>query len=62
VEDDFRPAMVMDDVQNCIISSLSIPTNTTLPVIQLNNTKAISVKDIKLNIPVEKAILTTNYQ
>ena len=62
VEDDFRPAMVMDDVQNCSISSLTIPTNSTLPAIQLNNTKATSIKDIKLNIPLEKAILTTNYQ
>jgi hypothetical protein len=62
IQDDFRPAIVMDDVQSSMMSGLSIPTAKEMPMIQLNNTKDVQLMKLKIPVLEEKAILKTNYQ
>jgi hypothetical protein len=62
VQDDFRPAIVMDDVQSSVMSGLNIPSAKEMPMIHLNNTKDIQLLKLKLPVVEEKAILKTNYQ
>jgi hypothetical protein len=62
IQDDFRPAIVMDDVQSSMMSGLSIPTAKEMPMIQLNNTKDVQLLKLQLPVIEEKAILKTNYQ
>ena len=60
-EDDFRPAIVMDDVSSSTIADIKISSVKEMPIFHLNNTS--DVKLLKLKIPVgeEKAVLKTNY-
>jgi len=62
IHDDFRPAIVMDDVKSSMMTDLSIPTAKEIPMIQLNNTKDIQLLKLKLPVVEEKAILKTNHQ
>jgi hypothetical protein len=62
VKDDFRPAIVMDDVQSSVMSDLNIPSAKEMPMIQLNNTKDVQLLKLKLPVVEEKAILKTNHQ
>ena len=61
-EDDFRSAIVMDDVQSSIISDLIIPTAKEMPMFQLNNTKDVELKNLKIPVSEEKAVIKTNHQ
>lgn len=61
LEDDFRPAIVMDDVKNMNMTGLNIPTVKDIPVILLNKTKNITIKDLKMPVSDAKGILKTNY-
>jgi hypothetical protein len=62
VQDDFRPAIVMDDVQSSKISGLTIPTAKEMPMIQLNNTKDVELKNLKIPVSEEKAVIKTSHQ
>jgi hypothetical protein len=62
IQDDFRPAIVMDDVRASMISGLHIPTAKEMPMIQLNNTKDVELLKLQLPVVDEKAILKTNHQ
>ena len=62
VQDDFRPAIVMDDVQSSVMSDLNIPSAKEMPMIQLNNTKDVQLLKLKLPVVEAKAILKTNHQ
>jgi len=62
IQDDFRPAIVMDDVQTSNISDLIIPTAKEMPMIQLNNTKDVVLKNLKIPVSEEKAVIKTNHQ
>jgi hypothetical protein len=62
IQDDFRPAIVMDDVQTSIISDLIIPTAKEMPMFQLNNTKDIVLKNLKIPVSEDKAVIKTNHQ
>ncbi len=62
IKDDFRPAIVMDDVRASMISGLHIPTAKEMPMIQLNNTKDVELLKLQLPVVEEKAILKTNHQ
>jgi hypothetical protein len=62
IQDDFRPAIVMDDVQTSNISDLIIPTAKEMPMIQLNNTKDVELKKLKIPVSEEKAVIKTNHQ
>ena len=62
VEDDFRPAIVMDDVRTSMMSDLNIPTAKEMPIIQLNNTKDLSLLKLRIPVSQEKAVIKTNHQ
>ena len=62
VEDDFRPAMVVDDVKGISLVNVKIPTVKELPVIQLNNTTGYTAQGLELPVTGNKTILTTNYR
>ena len=62
VQDDFRPAIVMDDVQSSVISDLNVPSAKEMPMIQLNNTKDVQLKKLKIPTTEEKAIIKTSFQ
>jgi hypothetical protein len=45
-DSDFRPAIIFDDVRSVAIQGLSLPANTALPAIILNNVGTTSIKDV----------------
>ncbi len=55
-EDDFRPAVVMDDASNVSFDHLTIPAFKELPIILMNNTKNIDLRDPKLPVSLEQAV------
>jgi hypothetical protein len=59
-EDDFRPAIVFDDVKNIEMTGIQIPTAKELPMILLNNSIDVRMKELKIPFSEEKAILKTN--
>jgi hypothetical protein len=59
-EDDFRPAMVLDDVKNIDMVGIQIPTAKEWPMILLNNSIDVRMKDLKIPYNEEKAIMKTN--
>jgi polygalacturonase len=59
VEKDFRPAMVMDDVNNLAINGLNIPT-ADAPVIVLRGVNNQVIKNLKTPVSNKKAIITKN--
>lgn len=52
-EDDFRPAMVFDDVKGINLHSVDIPTAKEMPVVLLNNVSEEKLDGLKM--PVDKA-------
>jgi hypothetical protein len=62
LEEDFRPSIVMDDVKNIVLSSLSIPTVKDLPIIQLNNSSEVVIKNLMIPVSETNAIIKTNYK
>ena len=56
-EDDFRPAMVMDDVKGVDMDGVAIPAAIEMPVIFLNNTSGVTFKNLKLPVSEEKGVL-----
>jgi hypothetical protein len=59
-EDDFRPAVTIDDAKNIEMRDVKIPTAKEMPVFYFNNTANISTKNLVLPVPEEKAILKVN--
>jgi len=59
-KDDFRPAIVMDDVQSSGVSGLNIPTAKELPVIYLHETKDVNLTDLKTLFPLNVAVKRVN--
>lgn len=55
-EDDFRPAIVMDDATGVSFDRLLIPTFKELPIILMNKTKNIELSNVKLPVPAEQAV------
>ncbi|MCW3081133.1 glycoside hydrolase family 28 protein [Segetibacter sp.] len=62
VENDFRPAMVLDDVKAMDITDVHIPSGKDLPIILLNNTSGITFKSLKMPVSESKGIMKTNYK
>jgi hypothetical protein len=56
-EDDFRPAMVFDDVKGISLNAVEIPTVKELPVIFLNNVSGEKFDALQLPIDQKKAIV-----
>jgi hypothetical protein len=61
-DDDFRPAMVLDDVSNTDLTGVHIPTATEMPMILLNNTSGVTMKNLSIPVSKEKAVRKTNYK
>ena len=62
VEDDFRPALVFDDVKGIALENFTVPKAVELPVALFNNTTGIALKDLKFPVSEEKAVMKTNYK
>ena len=62
VEDDFRPALVFDDVKGVALEDVTIPKAIELPVALFNNTTSIALKNMKLPVSEEKGVMQTNYK
>jgi hypothetical protein len=56
-EDDFRPAMVFDDVKGIDLKSVEIPTAKDLPVIFLNNVSGEKFDALKIPVDQKKGIV-----
>jgi hypothetical protein len=62
VEDDFRPALVFDDVKGVALEDVTIPKAIELPVALFNNTTSIALKNMQLPVSEEKGVMKTNYK
>ncbi|MDE3253084.1 MAG: glycoside hydrolase family 28 protein [Bacteroidota bacterium] len=62
LEDDFRPAIVLDDVKNSEFHELKIPTAREMPMIVLNHTSDITLKNLQLPASEEKAVLKSDFR
>jgi len=58
-KEDFRSAMVFDDVNGLQLQKIQVASGKNMPVLQLNNTKKVSLKDIKLPFRDKQAIQLT---
>jgi hypothetical protein len=59
--DDFRPAVVMDDVRDSRMTGLQIPTAKELPVILLHETRAVTLEGLGLTFPPDRAVRRVNH-
>jgi hypothetical protein len=57
-KEDFRPAMIFDDVQQLAVQELQIPSAQTKPVIVLKHTPDPSIKSLQLPFDNKTAIAT----
>jgi len=57
---DFRPAMIFDDVTGLQLQKNNIASGKTIPVMILNNTKIFSMKDNRLPFQHKQAIKITH--
>jgi len=57
-KEDFRPAMIFDDVQQLVLDGVNIPSGKTPPAIIFKETPSPTVKSIKLPFPNKDAIVT----
>ncbi len=62
IEDDFRPALVFDDVKGIEMSDVTIPKAKELPVVLFNNTTGIVTKNLKMAVSEKKGILKSDYK
>ena len=60
-KDDFRPALVLDDVKKMELIGVKIPTAKELPVILLNNTTDIQMKELQIPVSEAKGVMKTRY-
>lgn len=58
--EDFRPAVVMDDVRDSRMTGLHIPTARDLPVIFLHETLGVSLEGLDLPFPQDRAVRRFN--
>ncbi len=59
-EDDFRPAFVFDDVKGIELTDVKIPTAKEMPMIFLNNATNVNMKELKIPVSENKAIMKVN--
>ena len=62
VEDDFRPAMVLDDAKEIDMKDVNIVSAKDMPVILMNNTSGITTKNLVMPVSEAKGIQKTNYK
>jgi polygalacturonase len=59
-EDDFRQAIIFDDVSGADLNGLTIPTAKELPVMLFNDVKDLNMNNISLPVDNEKGIIRKN--
>ena len=59
-EDDFRPALIFDDVVNVELENIEIPTVKELPIFVFNNSNYKSIKNVKVPAALEESIKEQN--
>lgn len=59
-EDDFRPAFVFDDVKNIDLLDVQIPTAKEMPIIFMNNSTGVTMKNLKIPVSEKEAVMKTN--
>lgn len=62
IDPDFRPAMVLDDVKNSELNGVEVLTAQELPVVLLNNTSEMTMKDLKTPVGERDALMKSNYK
>lgn len=62
VEDDFRPALVLDDANDIDLAGVQIPTAMEMPMIVLNNTSGVNITNLAVPVSKDKAIMKSNYK
>jgi len=60
LEDDFRPALVFDDVKGIELTDVKIPTAKEMPMIFLNNATSVNIKGLKIPVSEAQAIHQAN--
>jgi hypothetical protein len=58
IDDDFRAACIFDDVNGLQLTNVSIPSYKELPIIVLKDVKAQQFDNLKLSVPLPKAVKT----
>jgi parallel beta-helix repeat protein len=56
IKDDFRAAFIFDDVNELNLSNVSIPSYKEFPVIVMNNVRNKAIDQLKLPLPISRAI------
>ena len=59
-DNDFRPAMVFDDVKGITLKSVDIPTAKEMPVVLLNNVSGENMDGLKMAVDPTKGIRKMN--
>ncbi|MDO9614571.1 MAG: glycosyl hydrolase family 28 protein, partial [Bacteroidota bacterium] len=62
VKNDFRPALVFDDVKGLELADVDIPTAKEMPVVMFNNTSDLTINNLKMPVSEDKGILKTSYK
>lgn len=62
LKDDFRPALIFDDVKGIALTDVDIATAKEMPVVLFNNTTDIALENLKMPVSEEKGIQKTNYK
>lgn len=62
LKDDFRPALVFDDVKGLELADIDIPTAKEMPVVLFNNTTDITLENLKMPVSEDKGVQKTNYK
>ncbi|MDP3912225.1 MAG: glycoside hydrolase family 28 protein [Bacteroidota bacterium] len=62
LKDDFRPALVFDDVKGLELADIDIPTAKEMPVVMFNNTSDLTLNNLKMPVSEDKGILKTSYK
>lgn len=62
LKDDFRPALVFDDVKGLELADIDIPTAKEMPVVMFNNTTDITLENLKMPVSEDKGVQKTNYK
>ncbi|HWS00554.1 MAG TPA: glycosyl hydrolase family 28-related protein [Prolixibacteraceae bacterium] len=62
LKEDFRPALVFDDVKGIEMSNFKIPTARELPVVLFNNTTGIVLNNLEMPVSEEIGVVKTNFK
>jgi len=62
LKDDFRPALIFDDVKGIVLTDIDIATAKEMPVVLFNNTTDIVLENLKMPVSEEKGVQKTNYK